>query len=417
MFSKEAMIVAILSLVLGTIMRVDSAVVSPTIDTSSYHHYNDMNNLLVNLAASYPDLARVYDIGTSVQGRKLLVIQISDKVNQREVGEPRFKYIANMHGNEPVGREILLYLAQYLLYNYGIDPAVTSLVDNTDIHLMPSMNPDGFERSAEGDCYSVSGRTNANGVDLNRNFPDQFSTNTGPIQQETIAVINWLQTKPQFVLSANLHGGSLVANYPYDDSASHISYGRYSMSPDDVAFRNLAQAYASSHPTMHLGNQCDGTDNFPGGITNGAEWYDVSGGMQDFNYLHSNTFEITVEQSCCKYPTADRLQYFWNQNKNSMLDYLKKVHVGVKGIIQNTQGIPIENAEVHVSGINHVIKSSDKGEYWRILAPGTYTVSFVLSGYTSVTTTVQVSTGPAVVLNVNFNSITKQGSIVTSRFF
>ena len=59
-------------------------------------------------------------------------------------------------------------------------------------------------------------RYNANYYDLNRNFPDYFEEVTAPQQPETTAIINWIQ-KTQFVLSANFHGGALVANYPYDN--------------------------------------------------------------------------------------------------------------------------------------------------------------------------------------------------------
>lgn len=60
-------------------------------------------------------------------------------------------------------------------------------------------------------------RFNSNGYDLNRNFPDYFKTNNKKSQVETEAVKAWLNNI-QFVLSAQLHGGALVASYPFDNT-------------------------------------------------------------------------------------------------------------------------------------------------------------------------------------------------------
>lgn len=68
-------------------------------------------------------------------------------------------------------------------------------------------------------------------------------------------------------------------------------------------------------------------DKFPGGITNGAKWYVVSGGMQDFNYEFSNCFEITLELGCMKYPYAKDLVNYWNDNKEALLQYMEQVFI------------------------------------------------------------------------------------------
>lgn len=297
-----------------------------------HHNYEEMTWLLKEYSRKYSKIARLYDIGTSVQNRKLWVMEISNNPGKHEPGEPEFKYVANMHGDEAVGREMLLHLIRYLCKNYEVNERVTNIVDTTRIHIMPSMNPDGYEMAAtfaDGEDSWKSSRPNANGIDLNRNFPDQFFPSTnGPPQPETRAVMKWINSIP-FVLSASLHSGALVANYPYDDNPSGQSV--YSATPDDDVFRQIARAYSEAHPTMHLANapwKCKEIprEHFIDGITNGAKWFSVSGGMQDYNYVHSNCFDITLELGCQKFPNASELPEYWQENKEALLSYIEQVY-------------------------------------------------------------------------------------------
>jgi carboxypeptidase D len=58
--------------------------------------------------------------------------------------------------------------------------------------------------------------------------------------------------------------------------------------------------------------------------------------MQDFNYIHSNCFEITFELSCCKFPNASLLPMDWANNKESLLSFIEATHMGIKGIRENS---------------------------------------------------------------------------------
>ncbi|MCP9265496.1 Carboxypeptidase E [Dirofilaria immitis] len=253
------------------------------------------------------------------------------------------------------------------------------------------MNPDGFERALyiESDARDwFTGRTNANGVDLNRDFPDLddfyyylerhniprfdhllelFGDEAKEYQPEVRAVGQWILSLP-FVLSANIHEGDLVANYPFD-SARIPNSNEYSISPDDQTFRYLAESYAS-------------------GITNGAKWYSVSGGMQDFNYLATNAFEITLELSCEKFPDSSLLPKLWEDNKEALIDFIKKAHIGIKGIVTDKiTGEPISEAIIWVKNsteiapIKHPVTSWDTGEYFRLLTPGSYEIYVTADGY------------------------------------
>jgi carboxypeptidase D len=367
------------------------------------HHDNDaMYRLMISYHQKYPQLTRLYTIGKSVEQRDLMVIEISDNPGEHEPGEPEFKYIGNMHGNEVTGRETLLYLIQYLLDNYGYDSEITQLVNATRIHIMPSMNPDGYTRAHVGDAQGVVGRRNAHYVDLNRNFPDRFHDNHVTREPETLAVMKWIQEYP-FVLSANLHNGALVANYPYDNSKSGNNV--YTASPDDDIFRQVSLAYSEAHPTMHLGLPCPGDlTGFTDGITNGAAWYSVKGGMQDYNYLHSNCFEITIEQGCYKYPYASSLSHIWSLNKGALVAFIQEAQKGVKGFVFDSNCNPLVNATITVIGRDHDITTTCNGEYWRLLIPGDYMLLVSAEGYIPVVKEVTVPYGLAVQVNFTLHN-------------
>lgn len=66
------------------------------------------------------------------------------------LGEPEFRYTAGLHGNEALGRELLLLLMQFLCKEYNDEnPRVRRLVDRVRIHLVPSLNPDAYELAYE----------------------------------------------------------------------------------------------------------------------------------------------------------------------------------------------------------------------------------------------------------------------------
>ncbi|XP_032874803.1 carboxypeptidase Z isoform X2 [Amblyraja radiata] len=383
----------------------------PTITLEFRHHdYMEMSTLLKQTASLCADISVLYSIGRSFEGKELYVIEFSNNPGQHGMFEPEFKYIANMHGNEALGREMLIYLAQYLCSEYlSGNQRVQTLINNTRIHLLPSMNPDGYEiASEEGPGYNgwTTGRSNIQGLDLNRNFPDlttQFyrerrrrgsridhipiprSYWNGKVAPETRAVIKWLKKIP-FVLSASIHGGDLVASYPFDLSRLPTEDKYFSPTPDEQMFKLLARTYADAHPVMSdtLTERCGGSFAEDGGIINGAQWYSFAGGMQDFNYLHTNCFEITLELSCDKYPGDEDLQPAWQENKEALLTYMEMVHRGIKGIVLDDRGRTIKGAQIKVRGIRHDIFSVANGEYWRLLPPGTYYVSAFAHGHTRV---------------------------------
>uniref|UniRef100_A0A6G1SNG7 Carboxypeptidase M n=1 Tax=Aceria tosichella TaxID=561515 RepID=A0A6G1SNG7_9ACAR len=378
-----------------------------------YHNYDAMTNLLREASVRFPDLVQLETIGQSVQGRELWVVKVSSNVHEDKLLKPNVKLVANMHGNEAIGRELLLQLLVYLVNSYPRNSQVKYLLDNTNIYLMPSMNPDGFEMSREGDCAHGRGRANANGFDLNRNFPDFFAAKKykpANEQPETRAMRIWIDRIP-FMLSANLHGGALVASYPFDNQrqgnpSASWSAGNRSPTPDDDVFKHLAEVYSFNHKTMHLGQACpNDKEGFLNGTTNGAEWYLLEGGMQDYNYYWTGCMELTLELSCCKFPSSNQLAQFWSENKKALLAFIAEANTGVKGLITDPSGNGIPKAKLKVRGRDFSFRGSQRGEFWRILLPGSYVLEVWADGFNLVEKPFSVRSGQVTILKLMLNPI------------
>jgi hypothetical protein len=327
------------------------------IDWTNYPTYEQIKAKLEEFAAKYPQIVRLTSIGKTVKGRDLLVLKISDNVAVDEV-EPEFKYISSMHGDEITGRELTIRLVDEMLQKYGSDAAITDLINNTEIFVMPSMNPDGSE---------LRQRANAAGQDLNRNFPEAVRNepnNSAGRQPETQAIMAF-QASRNISLSANFHGGAIVANYPWD--------AKYDRHPFDGLLQELSLEYANLNPEMRSSTE------FNRGITNGADWYVLYGGMQDWSYIWHNDLQITVELSDTKWPNYKDIPGFYTSNRDSMIRYMELVHQGAGIQLANRSA----NGKVEVlnaQGASLGTYGFQRGEFYKVLAPGAYTFKVEADG-------------------------------------
>ncbi len=143
----------------------------------AYHSSLELETELRLLEQAHPGLARVVDLGSSLEGRTIHALKISDNVD-REEGEPAALFLGCHHAREWISVEVPFLFGKYLLENYAADPAVRDVVDRTEIWIVPIVNPDGLEYSIHAYRYwRKNRRFNADGsygVDINRNYGYQW---------------------------------------------------------------------------------------------------------------------------------------------------------------------------------------------------------------------------------------------------
>ncbi len=340
-----------------------------------YPTYEVYRAMMKKFETTYPNLCKLDSIGTSVGGRKIYVAKISANVSQ-DMGKPAVFLTSTMHGDETTGYGLMLRLIDSLLTTYEQAAEVTNLLDKAIVFINPNANPDATYYQGNNTVIGAT-RENLNGFDLNRNFPDPWPNNSIPtLQPETIAMMDFANANP-IVLSANFHGGTEVANYPWDYyTTSEKSH------PDRAWFLSACTEYVDLARTN--ANASYFTNITPSGVTNGAEWYPIVGGRQDYMGYWHHCKEITLEVSYTKLVGSDQLPYYWRVNRKALFTFMNRVLTGLHGTVTDSDG---NNLKAIVTAVGHDTDSTQtwsnikNGKYFRLIAPETYTFSYAATGY------------------------------------
>ena len=378
-------------------------------DNCPLRHYLTTDQIqarLRGLSEARPDRAELFSLGQSVRGVNITGLRITAGAHRpRPLLRPQVWLVGNMHGNEVVGRELLAHLATLLATVEG-DPRLERILTTTELHLVPSLNPDGWARARPGECGGQdfrSGRLNENKVDLNRDFPTPGEER--PVEPETEALVSWLSSNP-FVLGANFHDGAVVASYPWDHYTDPARKTGDHPTLDDKMFRRLAGLYAEHNPAMRNSSSCL-KYSWLGPTTNGAAWYPKNGTLKDWSYRETNSLDLVLELSCCKYPVEYFLPRELDNNRESLLVLIEQAQTGVKGLVVDVESSPVAGAVLGVreegqwAGKN--VTSSDRGEFWRLLPPGSYLLQAWAGCLTSLPTSVSVSGNEVLTVNMTLS--------------
>lgn len=287
-----------------------------------YPTYETYLSMMQMFADSFPTLCHIDTIGYSVSNRLILSAVLYDHTNPDSPQWPQFFYSSTMHGDEVTGYYLMIRLIDTLLNGFTSNAEFRQLLGSTQVYINPNANPDGtyYRNNNQISSYwqGYSQRYNANDIDLNRNYPDPFGT--PPMfdqQRENTVMIDYLSNH-RFKVSANLHGGDQVLNYPWDSFTSQERPHPY-----EDWWQSVCKRFVDTCRLVKS-NCFRGVNNT--GYIAGGDWYVISNGRQDYVNYYNNCLELTMELSSDKTPASSQLDSYWAYQHRALINYIKEVH-------------------------------------------------------------------------------------------
>ena len=314
-------IVGVSLLVAGLGTASEAGTVASAVGDEVFRPYGSPGGLkdeFAQLAADHPDITKLVTIGQTVQGEDIVALKVSrDAGRLRDGRRPATLYLGAQHAREWITPEMVRRLAHHVVDGYSIDPAITELVDTTELWLVPVANPDGYDytftpgnrlwrknlRDNDGD-----GRITANdGVDLNRNFPTKWGYDdegsspvagsdiyrgSGPASEPETKAVDRLMARVGFEFLVNYHAASEEVLYG-------TSWQVATPTPDDAVYETLVgDAAAPAVP------------GYDQGLT--ADFYTANGNTDEHAHTAYGTLGLTVEMSPCQTAAATDPDDAWD---------------------------------------------------------------------------------------------------------
>lgn len=320
-----------------------------------YHSYQQIIDLADSLETHFPGICKKHIFGTSLGGRQLAALKISDNVLTDEP-EAEVFFDGGIHGDEIGGSENIIRFARDLCLGYGTNGVITNMIDNREIWLYLMVNPDGRVNMV---------RYNNNGVDLNRDCGymwDQDGTTFGPFGEVESKALRDCNLQNQFVIYTSYHSGTEFVSYPW-------SY-RPDATPDQLHINQLALLYVNE----------SGYSNLPYG-QGYSGMYPINGSSKDAYYGITGSISWSIEISVEKQPPASQILTYYNYNKPAMLALIEYSAYGLQGTITDAAtGEPVA-ASVFVNSYYPCYSDPEAGDYHKYVLPGTYSITVKANGY------------------------------------
>jgi carboxypeptidase T len=263
----------------------------------AYHSYLELETELRILERDHPQLAKVVELGESLEKRKIYALKISSSVSLDE-NEPAVLFLGCHHAREWISVEVPLLFGKHLLESYAGSPEIQDLVNHSEIWIVPMVNPDGLEYTIHVYRYwRKNRRFNADGsygVDVNRNYgyqwgydnvgssPDPASDvyrGAGPFSEPEPDAVRRLFLSRNFRAMISFHSFSQVILYPW----GYVNAPAPSETELDAIARTMSGLIAAVSGTVYSYGRA------------AAALYATNGDTVDWTYGVSGSPSFTIE--------------------------------------------------------------------------------------------------------------------------